>query len=88
MHTAYVNLWQATAVIAWSVTPPLPGTPAKPRTAHYPMKEAIECYFQAEEAKQAIVQSMDDAIARFEATGLHLTHTEVKAWAQELKANR
>ncbi len=52
------------------------------------MKEAIERYLKVEEAQQAILQSVDDSIAHFEATGLHITHTEVKAWAKELKTNR
>lgn len=61
---------------------------AKKRTSHYLMKEAIERYLKVEEAQQAILQSVDDSIAHFEATGLHITHSEVKAWAQELKTNR
>lgn len=60
----------------------------KKRTSHYLMKEAIERYLKVEEAQQAIMQSVDDSIARFEATGLNITHKEVKAWAQELKTNR
>lgn len=60
---------------------------AKKRSAHYLMKEAIKRYLKVEEAQQAILQSVDDSIARFEATGLHMTHSEVKAWAKELKAN-
>ncbi len=60
----------------------------KKRTSHYLMKEAIERYLKVEEAQQAILQSVDDSIAHFEATGLHITHTEVKAWAKELKTNR
>ena len=61
---------------------------SRKRTSHYLMKEAIERYLKVEEAQQAILQSVDDSIARFEATGLHITHSEVKAWAKELKANR
>ncbi len=60
----------------------------KKRTSHYLMKEAIERYLKVEEAQQAILQSVDDSIAHFEATGLHITHDEVKTWAQELTTNR
>jgi len=60
----------------------------KKRTPHYLMKEAIERYLNVEEAQHAILQSVDDSIAHFEATGLHVTHDEVKAWAKERKANR
>lgn len=61
---------------------------SKKRTSHYLMKEAIERYLKVEEAQQAILQSVDDSIGHFEATGLHITHAEVKAWAKELKTNR
>ena len=37
--------------------------------------------------QQAVLQSVDDSIAHFEATGLHITHEEVKAWAKELETN-
>ncbi|MFY9259642.1 MAG: ribbon-helix-helix protein, CopG family [Gallionella sp.] len=60
----------------------------KKRTSHYLMKEAIERYLKVEEAQQAILQSVDDSVAHFEATGLHITHEEVKAWAEALKTNR
>jgi predicted transcriptional regulator len=59
----------------------------KNRSAHYLMKEAIDRYLKAEEAQQAVLTSVDEAIAHYEVTGLHLSHAEVKAWAQELKTN-
>jgi predicted transcriptional regulator len=61
---------------------------AKKRTSHYLMKEAIERYLLAEEAQQTILKSVDDSITHYEATGLHITLDEAKAWAQELKINR
>ena len=60
----------------------------KKRTSHYLMKEAIERYLKTEEAQQAILQSVDESITHFELTGLHITHSEVKTWAKELKTNR
>jgi len=61
---------------------------AKKRTPHYLMKEAIERYLVVEEAQQTILKSVDDSIAHYEATGLHITLDEVRNWAQELKVNR
>ena len=61
---------------------------AKKRTAHYLMKEAIERYLIAEEAQQAVLQSVDDSVAHFESTGLHITLNELKAWAKDVKENR
>lgn len=60
----------------------------KKRTAHYLMKEAIERYLQAEEAQQTILSSVDDSVAHFETTGLHITLNEVQAWTKEVKINR
>ncbi len=61
---------------------------AKKRTSHYLMKEAIERYLKTEESQQVILSSVDDSIAHFEATGLHINQNEVKAWAKEIKNNR
>jgi predicted transcriptional regulator len=58
----------------------------KKRSSHNLMKEAIERYLSFEEAQQAVLQSVDDSIAHFEATGLHITHEEVQAWAKEIRA--
>lgn len=59
----------------------------KGRSPHYLMKEAIARYLKLEEAQQAILQSVDDSFAHFEATGLHNTLDEVRAWSKELDAN-
>lgn len=59
----------------------------KKRTSHYLMKEAIERYLNLEEAQQAVLQSVDDSIAHFEATGLHINHEEVQTWAKEIRAS-
>lgn len=61
---------------------------AKKRTSHYLMKEAIERYLEAEEAQQSILKSIDASVSHYEATGLHITLDEAKAWAEELKVNR
>jgi len=61
---------------------------AKKRSPHYLMKEAIERYIAVEEAQQVILKSVDESVTHFEATGLHISFDEVKAWAQELKINR
>lgn len=60
---------------------------ARKRTAHYLMKEAIERYLRAEEVQLGILRIVDESIAHFEATGMHITHAEVKAWAKEIKTN-
>jgi hypothetical protein len=52
------------------------------------MNEAIEPSFKATETNQIILTSVDGSIAHFEATRLHITHNEVKAWAKEVKSNR
>jgi predicted transcriptional regulator len=59
----------------------------KRRTTHYLMQEALEHYLKVEEHQQKILQSVDDSIDHFEATGLHITLEEVEAWAKELKTN-
>ena len=61
---------------------------AKKRTAHYLMKEAIERYLAEEEAHLAVLNSVDDSVSHFEATGLHVSLDDVKAWAKEVKARR
>ena len=61
---------------------------AKNRSAHFLMKEAIERYLKTEEAQQAILQSVHDSVANYEATGLHVTLDEFKTWTQEVKLNR
>ena len=61
---------------------------AKKRSAHYLMKEAIERYLRAEEAQQVALQSVDDSVANFEATGLHVTLSELKTWATDVKESR
>lgn len=60
---------------------------SKKRTPHFLMKEAIERYLKVEEAQQAILQSVDESIAHFEATGLHITLDEVRAWSKEVENN-
>ena len=37
------------------------------------VQEAIERYLRAEEAQQTLMKSVDDSVAHFEATGLHIT---------------
>ena len=61
---------------------------AKKRTSHYLMKEAIERYLTAEEAQQAVLKGLDDAVDHFEASGLHISLDEFKTWAEQVKANR
>ena len=61
---------------------------AKNRSAHFLMKEAIERYLKTEEAQQAILQSVDESIAHYEATGLHVSFDEFKTWTQEVKLSR
>jgi len=60
----------------------------KKRSAHYLMKEAIDRYLEAEEAQQVALNSVDESVAHFEATGLHVTLNELKTWAKDVKANR
>ncbi len=60
----------------------------KKRSSHYLMKEAIERYLKAEEAQQAILKSVDDSVAHFEATGLHVTLDEFVAWTEAVKLDR
>ena len=61
---------------------------ARKRSSHYLMKEAIERYLKAEEAQQAALQSVDDSVAHFEATGLHIRLNELKSWAKDVKKSR
>jgi predicted transcriptional regulator len=59
----------------------------KKRTPHFLMKEAIERYLKVEEAQQAIMQSVDESIAHFETTGLHVTLEEVRSWSKAQESN-
>lgn len=60
----------------------------KKRSAHYLMKEAIERYLKVEELQQVALKGVDEAVAHFEASGLHLSLDEFKTWADDVKLNR
>jgi predicted transcriptional regulator len=60
----------------------------KKRTAHYLMKEVIERYLKVEEAQQAALKSVDEAVAHFEASGLHMSLDEFKTWVGNVKLDR
>lgn len=61
---------------------------SKQRSSHDLMNEAIEPNLRTTETNQIILARVDDSIAHFDATGLHITQEEVKAWAKEVKSNR
>jgi len=52
------------------------------------VQEAIERYLRAEEAQQTLMKSVDDSVAHFEATGLHITLDEFMAWTKAVQSNR
>jgi predicted transcriptional regulator len=59
----------------------------KKRTPHYLMREAIETYLQKEEAQQATLKMIDEGNAHFEATGLHVTSQDIRAWLDAAISN-
>jgi predicted transcriptional regulator len=59
----------------------------KKRTPHYLMREAIEAYLQKEEAQQATLKLIDQGNAHFEATGLHVTTQDMRAWLTAVRSD-
>ena len=57
-------------------------------TPDFLVQEAIERYLRAEEAQQTLMKSVDDSVAHFEATGLHITLDEFMAWTKAVQSNR
>ena len=57
-------------------------------TPDFLVQEAIELYLRAEEAQQTLMKSVDDSVAHFEATGLHITLDEFMAWTQAVQSHR
>ena len=53
---------------------------AKKRSPHYLMKEAIQRYLDEEEIKQRQIALAQKSINHYEATGLHVSLSEMKAW--------
>lgn len=59
----------------------------KKRTPHYLMREAIEAYLLKEEAQQATLRLIDEGNAHFEATGLHVTTQDMRAWLTAVRTD-
>ena len=57
-------------------------------TPDFLVQEAIERYLRAEEAQQTLMKSVDDSVAHFEATCLHITLDEFMAWTKAVQSNR
>ena len=53
---------------------------ARKRTPHWLMREAITTYVEREEAEEALRQEALAAWEEYQATGLHVTHEEMRAW--------
>ena len=53
---------------------------ARRRTPHWMMKEAIATYLEHEEAEEALRQEALASWEDYQATGLHVTHEEMRAW--------
>ena len=58
---------------------------AQKRTPHYLMKEAIQSYIEEAEIQQNFIRAGEESLAAYEATGLHITHDEYKAWRASLR---
>lgn len=56
------------------------------RSPHYLMKAAIEAYLEQEEAVEAEKARLKARWEAFELTGETISQTDMKAWAQSLKA--
>lgn len=50
------------------------------RSPHWVMKEAITTYLEQEEAKEALRREALEAWEDYKATGLHVTHEEMRTW--------
>jgi predicted transcriptional regulator len=50
------------------------------RSAHWIMREAIQQYVDREEARESFKQEAEASWAEYQATGLHLTGDEIRAW--------
>ncbi|MDR3532422.1 MAG: CopG family ribbon-helix-helix protein [Rhodopila sp.] len=50
------------------------------RSAHWIMREAIQQYVEREEARESLTQEALTAWADYQATGQHLTGSEVRDW--------
>jgi predicted transcriptional regulator len=50
------------------------------RSAHWIMREAIQQYVDREEARESFRQEAEASWAEFQATGMHLTGEETRAW--------
>ena len=50
------------------------------RSAHWIMREAIQQYVDREEARESFKQEAQASWAEFQATGMHLTGDETRAW--------
>lgn len=53
---------------------------ARQRTSHWVMKRAIAAYVEREEAEEAERREAIAAWEDYQATGLHVTHEEMRAW--------
>lgn len=59
---------------------------ARRRTPHWMMREAIAEYVEREEARDGMRAAALEALADYEANGLHATGEEVDAWLARLEA--
>jgi len=50
------------------------------RSAHWIMREAILQYVDREEARESFKQEAEASRSEFQATGMHLTGEETRAW--------
>jgi predicted transcriptional regulator len=50
------------------------------RSAHWIMLEAIQQYVDREEARKSFKQEAEASWAEFQATGMHLSGDETRAW--------
>jgi len=61
---------------------------ARKRSSHYLMREAVREYLTREKLRQDFADEAEKAWADYEQTGLHVTHTEMDAWAKSLGTSR
>ncbi|WP_395946619.1 CopG family ribbon-helix-helix protein [Caedibacter taeniospiralis] len=58
------------------------------RSVHWVMREAIRCYVEREEKREAYKQEALDAWEAYQQTGLHVTLEEADDWLAKLEAGQ
>lgn len=56
----------------------------KKRSVHFVMRQAVSEYIDREQKRLEFYENGRKALEHYKATGLHVTHEEMKKWAESL----